>query len=318
MADAFVSTTTLTNQVKAAYDRSIALALREGVVFDQFATVRPAAQAMPGSTVVMTIWTDLAVATTPLTETTDPDSVSLSDAQITITLNEYGNVVISTRKLRGLGFNIAFDSDIAEKVAWNATDTIDTLARTELETSANISFGSSTSAATAATQLQNIAADRMDANRLRIEHAKLAAASVYAWDQGARNYACIMHPDVSYDLKTVTGDAGWLAPKVNVDPAGIYNNEIGTFGGFRVVETSRANKITDEGSGAVDNYVTYFIGRECLAKAVAVEPSIEIGVVADKLNRLFPVGWYTLAGWKLYRAAATRLNKSASSIGVNV
>lgn len=315
MADAFTSTS-LTDLVKAAYNRALFRALRANAVFDQFATVKPSPGTLPGSSVTFTFMNDLAIAVTPLTETSDPDAVAPTTTPVTVTLAEYGNVVISTRKLRNTTFAIGFDGEVAEKVSWNAVDSVDRLARTPLDASANTTFGGS--ASTATTEAQVIATDFLNAARIKGQHAALAGANVAPWDMSGNYYAGIIHPDVAYQVKVETGDGAWVSPKQYVEPQGIYVNEIGAFGGFRWVETSRVDVENGGGSGNVDTYTTYFLGRECLAKAEAVPVSIEIGTVADKLNRFYPVGWYTLAGWGLFRTAAVRINYSASSLGTNV
>lgn len=317
MADVFTDTA-LTDLVKAAYNRVLDRALRAGAVFDQFANVKPTNQTAPGSTVTFTILNDLAQATTALTETTDPDFVAPTTTPITVTLNEYGNVVASTRKLRATTFAVEFDAELAEKVAYNAVDSIDRLARNALDAAAagQITFAGQGSAVTAETQL--VATDILDVARIRSEHAELKSANVPTWDMTGNLYVGVMHPDVAFDIKQETGDGSWLWPHQYVDTGAIYVNEIGTFGGFKWIESTRVEVDTDAGSGAVDSYSTYFIGRDALAKAEAVPLSIEIGTVSDKLNRFFPIGWYNLAGWGIYRAAAGRINKSAATLGTNV
>ena len=86
---------------KAAYDRMAYFALRPELYFDQVADVQPTAQSMPGSSVTFTIVNDLSIATSALTETEDVATVALSDSQVTLTLAEYGNAVLTTAKLRG-------------------------------------------------------------------------------------------------------------------------------------------------------------------------------------------------------------------------
>jgi len=90
---------------QAAYDRMAYMSLRPELYFDGVADVQPTAQAMPGSSVVFTIQADLAAASThpqrnPSTLTPSPSPTS----QVTLTLAEYGNAVITTGKLRGTSF----------------------------------------------------------------------------------------------------------------------------------------------------------------------------------------------------------------------
>ena len=76
MANAYTDTTSGslgTSLVQTAYDRYVEFALRAVPLVRDVADKRPVQQAMPGSSVVFQIYTDLAAATTPLSESTDSD-----------------------------------------------------------------------------------------------------------------------------------------------------------------------------------------------------------------------------------------------------
>lgn len=75
MPNAYTGTSAMSNLVKAAYDRYVEFALRSQPMFRDLADKRPVQQAMPGSSVVFSLYQDLAAATTALTETVDPDAV---------------------------------------------------------------------------------------------------------------------------------------------------------------------------------------------------------------------------------------------------
>ena len=117
MSDAYTSSTQVAGLVKAAYDRYVEFALRSQPLFRNLADKRPVQQAMPGSSVVFSLYQDLAAATGTLTETVDPDAVAISDVNtVTVTLNEYGNTVLNTRKLGEFAFSDV-DPAIANIVA---------------------------------------------------------------------------------------------------------------------------------------------------------------------------------------------------------
>ena len=97
MADAYTGTSAMGNLVQAAYDRYVEFALRSQPQFRALADKRPVQQAMPGSSVVFSLYQDMSQATSALTETTDPDAVAIGNAtQVTVTLAEYGNTVLNT------------------------------------------------------------------------------------------------------------------------------------------------------------------------------------------------------------------------------
>ena len=89
---------------QAAYDRLAYFALRSELLFDQAADVQATNQAMTGSSVIFTIFSELATVTTPLTETADVTAVAMADSNVTVTLTEYGSTVNTTAKLRGTAF----------------------------------------------------------------------------------------------------------------------------------------------------------------------------------------------------------------------
>ena len=97
---AFNSTSTLSGLVQTAYDRYVEFALRSQPMIRAVADKRPVQQAMPGSSVVFSLYNDLAAATSALSETTDVDAVALpAVSTVSVTLNEQGNSSLTTRKL---------------------------------------------------------------------------------------------------------------------------------------------------------------------------------------------------------------------------
>ena len=305
---AFVSTTTLSNQVIAAYQRAALFALRSMPVFDQFAKFKPGDLTNPGSPVRFTFWTQMSDATTPLGETTDITTVILADSRVDVTPAEYGNGILTTIKIRTDSYVAGFDADAAYLVGMNMADTIDALARAEMDTGTTVEYvGQATEGAVTAT-------DILTADIVRKAHAKLVGLSVLPFDG---DYIWVIHPDVAYDLKSETGDGAWVAPAQYVNTEKIYNNEIGKFGGFRFLETPRATLNADGGSGTVDTYTSYAFGKEALAKAESIPTSMVLGPVTDYLKRWQPLGWYGYFGYGMLREDAQRRVVSASSIGAN-
>lgn len=316
MAEIFTGATSaagtgqLSNQVLTAYQRSAMFALRSGVVFDQFAKVKPGNVTSPGNPVKFLFWSDLSQASTALTETVDVDAVGLSDSLVTVTPKEYGNAVLLTIRIRTDDFLVGFDADVANLLNYNMVDTIDYLARTAIDAGGTEVIHSG---ATAATDI--IASDDLTVALVRQQRAALSKGSVMTWD--GSSYGAVIHPDVAYDLKSETGDGSWTAAAQYSEVSRIWNDEIGTFAGIRFVESPRTKIADAGGSGTVDVYTTYFFGQEFLAKAESIAPHMVLGPVTDKLMRFQPLGWHTYAGWNVLRSTAVRRLLSASTIGAN-
>lgn len=305
---------------QAAYDRLAYFALRSELLFDQAADVQATNQAMTGSSVIFTIFSELATVTTPLTETSDVTAVAMADSNVTVTLTEYGSTVNTTAKLRGTAF-LDVDAAAANLIGYNAGSSMDEVVREVLAGGTNVIYGGGGST-NPSSRVTVQAEDTIEANDVRKITAALRGANVSPWNG---YYIGFIHPDVSYDLRRETGNASWNAPHVTVDTANIYTGEIGTFESVRFIETPRTKVRTDTGeSSTVDVYDTYIMGRQALAKAYSFVdgngpvPQIRRGPVVDSLMRFNPIGWYWLGGYGRFREASLRRIESSSSIGTNV
>jgi N4-gp56 family major capsid protein len=308
---------------QVAFDRLAYFALRSELLFDQAADIQPVAQAMPGSGVTFTIFSDIAAATSTLNEVTDVTPTALSDSQVTVTLNEYGNAVVTTAKLRGTAF-LDVDAAAANIIGYNAGDSMDQVVREVLAGGSNVVYATGGSS-TPSSRTTVAAEDIIAADDVRKVVAQLRAANVATFNG---SYMGFIHPDVSYDFRSATDAAAWRTPANYVNPEGIYNGEIGLFESVRFIETPRAKVFTNasDGSGStgtVDVYCTHIMGRQALAKAFSTQdgngavPKIVRGNVTDYLMRLQPLGWYWLGGYGRFREASLRRIESSSSIGTN-
>ena len=313
------TTTSSLSVDQVAFDRLAYFALRSELLFDQAADVQPVAQAMPGTGVTFTIFADIAAATSTLNEVTDVTPTALSDSQVTVTLAEYGNAVVTTAKLRGTAF-LDVDSAAANIIGYNAGDSMDQVVREVLAGGSNVVYSGS------ATARNEVSADEnLTANNVRKVVAQLRGSNVATFNG---SYIGFIHPDVSYDFRSATDASAWRTPANYVDPTGIYNGEIGLFESVRFIETPRAKVFTNafNGAGATgtgDSYATLIMGRQALAKAFSTQdgngatPKIVRGNVTDILMRLQPLGWYWLGGYGRFREASLRRIESASTIGTN-
>ena len=267
MSNAYTSTSALSGLVKAAYDRYVEFALRSQPLFRNLADKRPVQQAMPGSSVVFSLYQDLAAATSTLSETVDPNAVALSDVNtVTVTLNEYGNTVLNTRKLGEFAFSDV-DPAIANIVAYNMADSIDKIVVSTLVGGTNVLYAGTGNTATSGVA----AGDDIDGGLIRQAVAKLRSAN--AVPREGMLYACYMHPEVAHDLRSETGALSSEDIRKNTDPyvGNILNAVTGVYGGAYVVETPRAFTAND-GTSSAKVYRTIVAGQQAPAEATAVEP----------------------------------------------
>jgi len=308
MANAYTGTSAMAGVVKTAYDRYVEFALRSQPLFRNLADKRPVQQAMPGSSVVFSLYNDLALATTALTETVDPDSVAISDVStVSVTLNEYGNVVLNLRKLGELSF-ADVDPAIANIVAFNMADSIDKIVVDKLITGTNVLYSGN-----ATSTVSVDAGDTLGGAEIRKAVAKLRTGKAVPKD--GMLYAAYVHPEAAHDLRSETGSLSFEDIRKFTDPnvGNLLSLSTGVYGGAYFIETPRAYVATD-GASSAKVYRTLICGQQALAEATAVEPGVVIGNVVDKLMRQRPIGWYSLQGWSLYRQAAMYRIESGSSI----
>jgi N4-gp56 family major capsid protein len=297
--------------VQKAYDRLVEFALRAQPLLRSVADKRPARQSMPGSSVVFQIYNDMSKATTALSEQVDPDSVAIgTPTAVTVTLNEYGNAVLTTRKLQLMSL-AEVDPAIANIVAFNMADSIDEIVQTELRGGTNVIYASNASGTRATATTNVTGAHTLKAADIRLAVAKLRAGKAVA--RKGSLYWCAIHPEVSHDLRAETGSGAWRLPHEYQSNAEIWAGEIGTFEGAYFIESPRLYNATDGGSSA-RVFRTLLAGQQALAEAVAEEPHVVIGNVTDKLMRLRPIGWYGVLGFKRYREEALYRIESSSSI----
>lgn len=318
--DVYTGTSAL-NFDQTAWNKVTYKALRPELYFDRFATVKSSTY-HPGTTVTFSFWTDMAAATTPLTEAVDVDAVALADTTVSVTLQEYGNATIPTAKVRALSF-VDIDADVANVVGFNAGLTIDTLARTVMQAGTNVRYatgGTTDPSSNATTEAE----DKITGYDVAYVVAKLRGANVQTFNG---SYAGIIHPDVSVDLRSDTDASGWLVPANYDDSQKRWNGEIGTFNGVRFMESPRAPSWADTGSpSTVDVFRTLIFGQEAMAKAFSSGggytggsmPTVTISDKADNLNRFRAVGWKWLGGYAIFRQAALWGIVSGASIATNV
>ena len=230
---------------KAAYDRMAYFAYRPELYFDNVADVKPTAQSMPGASVQFTIVNDLAINTTPLSETTDVSAVALSDSVVSLTLQEYGNAVVTTAKLRGTSF-LDIDPVAANVVGYNAGVSLDTLARAALDSGTNVMYGSGLGATSIGQQAASSRSAVGSQNTISSVDIRVARARLRSQNVPTFNgmYVGFIHPDLVADLQGETVGSsnimGWRAPHVYAQPGEIWNGELGAYEGVRWIETPRA------------------------------------------------------------------------------
>lgn len=224
--------------------------------------------------------------TTPLTEGQPGDGVSLSETEVTVQLEQYGEYARCTDKLdmSHLDMNILRKTKLFGDAGARS---IDAVVREELATCANIIYAGGKTSRAALT-----AADKLSSVELRkaVRALKKAKAQTFGG-----YYIAIVGPDTFYDLQD---DETFVAVAKYQDKEAIYTGEIGRIFGCRIVETTEAKIFEGEGSGGVDVASVIVLGQFAYGYTsfkgakprVVVKPAGSAGT-ADPLEQISTVGW---------------------------
>ena len=338
MADVFTGASTI-DLSKAAYEQMAYFALRPQMLYDALCDVEPTHQTQVGTSVQFTIFSDLAPASGTLSESTDVSAVALSDSTVVVTLAEYGNAVISTAKLRGTSM-IQVDPVFGEVLGYNAGISIDSVVRSVVAAGTNVwySAGQGATAAQVATAQTNArgglstsspSGSLLSAADILTVQKKLRANNVQPFGS---LYGCVIHPAAAYDLQNETATTGWRVPHDYSDPTDIWAGELGTFLGFRFIESPRAPVFGGvsggqfsggaySGSGTTTVFATLALGRQAIAKAYSVVdgngayPHLIDSPVTDHMRRFVGWAWYWLGGYSIFRQASLWRIESAATLG---
>lgn len=319
MANAFVNTGTgsfgnssapgtygTAGLLQRAYDKVLDFKLRSEPMFRSLADKKPGSLTNNSNQVLFQIYQDLAVTDAALSESSDPDTIGMSTPDyVAVTMAEYGKMVARTKALKLFSFTDV-DPAIANIVAYNMIDTIDSMVNEVLIGGDNVIYSGDATATDEVT-----AADTLSSAEIRKAITKLRAGK--AVPRKGSLYAVYLHPEVSHDLRAETGAASWRLPHEYQTNQNLWAGEIGQWEGGYFVETPRAYTAED-GDTDAKVYRTIVAGREALAEAVAEEPHTVIAPVTDNFQRFHKVGWYAALGWNLYRQEALYRIESGSSV----
>lgn len=221
-----------------------------------------------------------------LLEYEDPLSVPLSGASTTITATEYGRVVTTTSLADAISGG-ALGRQAAAAVGRDA-------ARWQNAQALKI-IGAGTNVLTPGT----------DMTVEVINRAYTTLSMNGATKDALGYYTAIMHPAQVFDLKNDAGPGTWTDVNKYSDPGTVLKGEIGTFGGFRIIESPNV-------APAAGIYTAVFFGANSLAQGVAVPLSLRL-TSSDKLARFLNYGWYSVQNFGIIAQEQVVVAKTTST-----
>ena len=271
-------------------------------------------------------YADLSISTTPLSEGYAPTDDSLTISSEFFTAAQYGATVAVT-DLAQLDNPHDLISIAAERVAYKATRSMDNLVRNNIHSTAR------TAAIQGATASQTIGVNAATAVSAPINGwlvkrmvADLLAANVQPFADGF--FRLIIHPNQSFDLLTDASNQGFIELNKYVSDLPALTNEVGRFGGCRIIVSSDAFRAaasaptTYAASGAVYNALflapdAYTIGDSQTLQSYFVAPG---GDHTDPLAQKALVGYKMRFGSKLLHVSTDSTtsgdNGAATGLGL--
>lgn len=288
-------------EVNNYYDRNLLERAVALFVHTMWAQIRDIPRKAGSSTIKFRRYGNLSAATTPLTEGVTPSGSQLSTTDLTATVAQYGDFVTVTDVLQYESVDPVL-MEAADVLGDQAGDTLDQLTRDVLATGTNVYYGgTATSRATVASG-DNITTTLIDKvvrllknNKARKITRMVNPDTGYATTPLNSCFIGIVHPNVSYTLKGLTGfnPVEKYANKTDVMPG-----EIGSYGEVRFVETTNAKVFSGAGASSIDVYATLVFGTNAYgisrisgeAMKNIIKPLGSAGT-ADPLNQRATSGW---------------------------
>ena len=224
--------------------------------------------------------------TNTLSEGEPGESVMLTETEVTVRLEQYGEYARCTDKLdlSHLDMNILRKTKLFGDAGARS---IDAVVREELATCTNVIYAGGKTSRGALTS-----SDKLTTKELRKAVRKLKKAHAQTF---GGYYIAIVGPDTFFDLQD---DETFVAVSRYQDKEAVYTGEIGRLFGCRIVETTEAKVFEGAGADGADVASVIVLGQYAYGYTsfkgakprVIVKPAGSAGT-ADPLEQISTVGW---------------------------
>lgn len=237
------------NAVAIYYDKKLLERLEIELRFDQFGDKKPMPKRM-GNEIKWTRYTNFAANTTPLTEGTTPNGLTLQSVQISAIPLQYGDFVTLSDFLIAEAIDPVIEG-ANDVLGYRAALSVDTLIRDALDGNVTDQFAGGVANEAAV-------ATNMVASEIRAAVKTLRVAGVPTM---GGEYQLLVHPAQSFDLQGDTAAGGWLDVNKYTSATPMMKGEVGKLYGARVMESPNVKVNAGAGSGGADTYHAYMFGK---------------------------------------------------------
>lgn len=240
--------------VQAFYDRNLLTRAQPAEVHGRFGQKRPIAK-RNGNQIKFRRYSQLAVASTPLTEGVTPAGSSLSVTDLTATLAQYGDY-ITLSDMVSMTNQDAVVTEATDVLGDQAGTTIDQARRDVLVAGTNVDYsGAATSRATVAVKISGTDLDQV-IRFLKVQNAKYVKDGIMPSENigtGSvrKAFIAVVHPDVEYDLESITG---YRSVSDYGSQEAVMEDEIGAYKNIRFVSSTNAKIFPGAGAAGTTVY----------------------------------------------------------------
>jgi N4-gp56 family major capsid protein len=252
-----MATTTITQVppgVQAFYDRNLLARAQPAEVHGRFGQKRPISK-RNGNQIKFRRYSQLAAASTPLSEGVTPAGSSLAVTDLTATLAQYGDF-ITLSDVVSMTNQDAVVTEATDVLGDQAGTTIDQARRDVLVAGTSVAYANGVaSRVTVASKI--LAADLDKAIRtLKVQNAKYVKEGVGASDGVGtgpvrKSFVAIVHPDVEFDLESIVG---YRSVSDYGSQEGVMEDEIGAYKNIRFVSSTNGKIFAGAGAAGTTVY----------------------------------------------------------------
>ena len=317
--------------VAAFYDRNLLERAQPAEVHGRFGQKRPIAK-RNGNQIKFRRYSQLAVASTPLTEGVTPAGSSLAVTDITATLAQYGDYITLTDMV-SMTNQDAVVTEATDVLGDQAGTTIDQARRDVLVAGTNVLYANAV-ANRAAVNVKFTSVDLDKAIRfLKVQNAKYVKDGIMPSDAVGtgsvrKSFIAVVHPDVEFDLENITG---YRSVSDYGSQEAVMEDEIGAYKNIRFVSSTNAKIFAGAGAAGTtvyknnganfDVYVTLIFAANaygvCPLSGEAMKSYVKAlgsAGTADPLEQRSTVGWKATTTTKILNDSWMVRIESAASL----
>jgi N4-gp56 family major capsid protein len=299
----YTTKTEISDEVNNYYDRTLLERLLPLLCYTKFGQVRDIPAKSGSNTIKFRRYSSLSAATTALTEGTTPAGSQLAVTDITADVLQYGDYVTVTDVVQYESEDAVL-TEAAQVLGEQAGETIEELARDVLVTGTTVQYADNrknryymlASSLITANEIREAVATMANANAKKITRIVNPSTGNSTTPINAA-YVAIVHPNVVYTLKGLTG---FIPVEQYPSQSDVMDGEVGALDEVRFIQTSNAKKWTAaQASAVVAVYATVIFGRDAYGiSRISGQAMKNIVKPLGSAGTADPLDQRTTSGWK--------------------